>query len=91
MSTPSFSAWALAKAPALTLNAIMIAFETCAKVTSVSVTPPTLEWITETLTSSFESLTNDCFKASTEPWTSALTIKVNCFKFSVAILENTSS
>ena len=75
----------------LTLNAIIIAPETLARVTSDSVTPPTFECITWTLTSLFDNFSNDCFKASTDPWTSALTIKLSCFKFSLSILLNRSS
>ena len=65
----------------LTLNAIIIAFETFASVTSLSVTAPTFACITFTFTSSLDNFSNDCFTASTEPCTSAFTIMFNCFKF----------
>ena len=91
ISTSAFSALSLASGSGLTLNAIIIAFETSAKVTSDSVTAPTFAWITFTLTSSFESFSNACLTASTDPWTSAFTIIFNCFKFPFAIWLNKSS
>ena len=72
----------------LTLNAIIIAFETFASVTSDSVTAPAAACITFTTTSSFDNFSIDCFIASTEPWTSAFTIKFNTFKSPASILLN---
>ena len=67
ISTLSFSASAFAVGTGLTLNAIIIALETFASVTSDSVTAPTAECITFTLTSSLDNFSNDCFTASTVP------------------------
>ena len=53
---------------------MMSALEAAASITSLSVMPPTPAWMTATFTSSFDSLTSDCFTASAEPCTSALTM-----------------
>ena len=79
MSTPSLSACAAALLSGLTLNPITKALDAVARVISVSVIAPTPPWITLTFTSSVESFANDCLIASTEPWTSALTIIASSF------------
>ena len=71
-----------------TLNAIIIALETFASVTSDSVTAPAAAWITFTLTSSFDNFSIDCLIASTDPWTSAFTIKLSTFKSPASIWLN---
>lgn len=58
----------------LTLNPITIALDAAANVISVSDIAPTAPCITLTFTSSVDNFSNDAFIASTEPWTSALTI-----------------
>ena len=88
---PSFSAIVLAIGTGLTLNPIIIALDTFANVTSVSVIAPTLAWITFTFTWSFDNFSSAVLTASTEPCTSAFTIKFNCFKFPFSIWENKSS
>ena len=91
ISTFSFSAISFAIASGLTLNPIIIAFDTFASVTSLSVIAPTFACITLTFTSSFDNFSNDCFTASTDPWTSAFTIIFNCFRFPFSIWLNKSS
>ena len=59
--------------------------EAPARVTSLSVMPPTPAWSTRALMSSFEILLTAATIASTEPWTSPLMTSGNstaCFSFS---------
>ena len=67
---------------------MIIAFDTFASVTSDSLTAPGAAWITFTLTSSFCSFSIDCLTASTDPWTSAFTIKFSTFRFPSSICSN---
>ena len=64
ISTSDFSAISFAIGSGLTLNAIIIAFETFAKVTSDSVTAPAAACITFTFTSSFVISTSDLLPSS---------------------------
>ena len=90
ISISSFSAAIFASGSGLTLNAMIIACATFAKVTSDSVTPPTFACITFTFTSSLDNFSKlDC-TASTEPCTSAFTIKFNSFSFPFSIWLNKS-
>ena len=90
-STFSLSAVSFAVASIFTLNPMMIAEDALARVTSDSLMAPTPPWIHFTTTSSLESLSRDCFTASTEPATSALMIRFSSFKFPDWIWEYRSS
>ena len=68
-----------AAASGRTLKPTMMAPEEAASMTSDSLIAPTPPWITRTRTSSFESFSSEDFTASTEPWTSALTIRFRFF------------
>ena len=61
---------------------MIIALDTSASLTSLSVIAPAAAWIILTATSSFESLSKDSFNASTDPLESALKIRFNSFTFS---------
>ena len=65
-----------------------MAFETFASVTSDWFTAPAALWITFTFTSSFASFSIDCFTASTDPCTSAFTIRFSTFNFPSSIWLN---
>ncbi len=71
------SAWTLGLG--LTLKPIIIASDTVASEISDSAIVPLAEWTTFTLTSSFESLVKESFRASIEPWTSALIMRFKSF------------
>ena len=71
---PLFSASLRAPASARVLKPMMTAFDAIARLTSLSVMPPTAACTTCTLTSSVDSLSSDCASASCEPCTSALMI-----------------
>ena len=62
-----------------TLKPMMMALEALASVTSDSLMLPTPPWMQWIAISSFESLRSDCFTASTEPATSALTMMFRSF------------
>ena len=91
ISTFSFFACCSAASSGLTLNPIIIALDTDAKVTSDSFIPPVDAWSILTLTSSLESFSNESFIASTEPWTSAFIIIFNSLILPCLICPNKSS
>src|ERR1043165_5755437 len=72
ISTPSCSACLLLLPAGRTWKPAMIAPPALARLTSLSVIPPTAAAMTLTLTFSVESLVSEALIASAEPWTSAL-------------------
>ena len=68
----------------------MIAFDTDARVISLSFIAPVDACNTLTLTSSFESFSRDSFKASTDPSTSAFIITLSSLIFPSLIWLNRS-
>ena len=61
---------------------MIIAFDTSASFTSLSVIAPEAAWIIFTATSLVDNFNNDSLNASTEPLESALNTRFNSFKFS---------
>ena len=91
MSTFSFSARARAVASGRTLKPMTMALEAEANITSLSETAPTAAWMQWTRTSSLLSFSRDCFTASAEPCTSALTMMFSSLRSPSAIWLNSSS
>ena len=91
ISTFSNSAVRFAFTSGRTLNPITIALDAEAKMISDSVIAPTPVWIILTLTPSTSILRSDAAIASTEPCTSAFTIKLISFTSPSWICWNKSS
>ena len=73
--TFSFSAWTRDLPVGRTLKPMMMASEAAARVTSVSVMPPTAECTMLMRTSDWSILSKASRRASMEPWTSAFTMR----------------